>query len=286
MHKENETNGQNLFEVCDKAQLNNMFFNLMHWPDIEDDNDILRHNAFLLIMGIINELVHKRDKEGEQFTVKTILDLLFDPSKILEMAYEQRQTLYEKERFSALFDNIIIARAFLIRPLMLLEKLYRKYPSGKKCYWAFDPDKTKSNGLNLLLVCNVDQLYDLVSSLIQNNDDGGAKDSYSCMSARILIYGLLSVLVELRDKGEKMLTVDLIKKYLGDVELIDRLARRTDISSIDHLRDALASFGWDITKPIDKQVSYFRQSYTKAIAYLLFPLNKIDLLGKKEFSDD
>ena len=125
----------------------------------------------------------------------------------------------------------------------------------------------QSNTMNPFAVGDANQLTQLLFALMPGDDGGG--NSIFQQNAQTLISGLMFVLVELRNKGEKPLSVDLIRHYLTNIPAIDELARRKDFTetSILALQAGLATVGWDKTKALDKQAKNFPEQYSYARAY-------------------
>lgn len=125
----------------------------------------------------------------------------------------------------------------------------------------------QSNTQNPFAVGDANQLTQLLFALMPGDDGGG--NSIFQQNAQTLISGLMFVLVEMRNKGEKPLSIDLIRHYLNNIPDIHNLALRTDFSetAILALQAGLSTVGWDKTKPVDKQAKNFPEQYSYARAY-------------------
>lgn len=125
----------------------------------------------------------------------------------------------------------------------------------------------QSNTQNPFAVGDANQLTQLLFALMPGDDGGG--NSIFQQNAQTLISGLMFVLVEMRNKGEKPLSIDLIRHYLNNIPDICALAKRTDFSetAILALQAGLATVGWDKSKDPDKQSKNFPEQYSYARAY-------------------
>lgn len=125
----------------------------------------------------------------------------------------------------------------------------------------------QSNTQNPFAVGDANQLTQLLFALMPGDDGGG--NSIFQQNAQTLISGLMFVLVEMRNKGERPLSIDLIRHYLNNIPDICELAQRKDFSetAILALQAGLATVGWDKTKPVDKQAKNFPEQYSYARAY-------------------
>lgn len=124
----------------------------------------------------------------------------------------------------------------------------------------------QSNSQNPFAIGTANQLTQLLFALMPG-DDG--QNSIFANNAQTLISGLMFVLVELRDKGERPLSIEVIRYYLMNISVIDELARRTDISdiSINALRAGLSTVGWNLSKDLKGQAKNFEEQYGYARAY-------------------
>lgn len=124
----------------------------------------------------------------------------------------------------------------------------------------------QSNTNNPFAVGTANQLTQLLFALMPG-DDG--QNSIFSNNAQTLISGLMFVLVELRDKGEMPISIEVIRHYLMNIPQIDALARRTDISdiSINALRAGLSTVGWNYSKDLKSQGKNFEEQYGYARAY-------------------
>ncbi len=124
----------------------------------------------------------------------------------------------------------------------------------------------QSNTQNPFASGTANQLTQMLFALMP--EDGGGNAIFS-NNAQTLISGLMFVLVELRDRGETPLSIGIIRRYLMSITEIDALARRTDLSekAILALRAGLATVGWDMDSPLDKQPRSFAEQYGYARAY-------------------
>lgn len=125
----------------------------------------------------------------------------------------------------------------------------------------------QSNSQNPFSLGTANQLMQLLFALMP--EEGAGSNSIFANNAQTLISGLLFVLVELRDRGETGLSIGVIRRYLMSLSEIDALARRTDISekSILALRAGLATVGWNMDLPLEKQPRSFSEQYGYARAY-------------------
>lgn len=124
----------------------------------------------------------------------------------------------------------------------------------------------QSNSQNPFAIGTANQLTQLLFALMPG-DDG--QNSIFANNAQTLISGLMFVLVELRDKGERPLSIEVIRFYLMNISIIDELARRTDVSdiSINALRAGLSTVGWNLSKDLKGQAKNFEEQYGYARAY-------------------
>lgn len=99
-------------------------------------------------------------------------------------------------------------------------------PSGKSGLTR--TPQHESNTQNPFAVGGANQLTQLLFSLMPGDDDSSGNAIFSS-NAQTLISGLMFVLVEMRDRGEIPLSIDVIRRYLMDTEAITKLALRTDL---------------------------------------------------------
>lgn len=126
----------------------------------------------------------------------------------------------------------------------------------------------ESNTQNPFAVGGANQLTQLLFSLMPGDDDSSGNAIFSS-NAQTLISGLMFVLVEMRDRGEIPLSIDVIRRYLMDTEAITKLALRTDLpeKAVLALQAGLATVGWDKNLPLDRQPRAFGDQYGYARAY-------------------
>lgn len=127
----------------------------------------------------------------------------------------------------------------------------------------------QSNTQNPFAVGTANQLSQLLFAMMPGSGNEGGNAIFSS-NAQTLISGLLFVLVELRDKGEFPLYIDLIRTYLMDTAQILKLATRTDVSQLAMaaLHSGLSTVGWQKELAPDKQPKNFLEQYGYARAYL------------------
>ena len=139
-------------------------------------------------------------------------------------------------------------------------------PSGKSGLTR--TPQHESNTQNPFAVGGANQLTQLLFSLMPGDDDSSGNAIFSS-NAQTLISGLMFVLVEMRDRGEIPLSIDVIRRYLMDTEAITKLALRTDLpeKAVLALQAGLATVGWDKNLPLDRQPRAFGDQYGYARAY-------------------
>lgn len=139
-------------------------------------------------------------------------------------------------------------------------------PSGKSGLTR--TPRHESNTQNPFAVGGANQLTQLLFSLMPGDDDSSGNAIFSS-NAQTLISGLMFVLVEMRDRGEIPLSIDVIRRYLMDTEAITKLALRTDLpeKAVLALQAGLATVGWDKNLPLDRQPRAFGDQYGYARAY-------------------
>ena len=139
-------------------------------------------------------------------------------------------------------------------------------PSGKSGLTR--TPQHESNTQNPFAVGGANQLTQLLFSLLPGDDDSSGNAIFSS-NAQTLISGLMFVLVEMRDRGEIPLSIDVIRRYLMDTEAITKLALRTDLpeKAVLALQAGLATVGWDKNLPLDRQPRAFGDQYGYARAY-------------------
>lgn len=127
----------------------------------------------------------------------------------------------------------------------------------------------QSNTMNPFAVGDANQLTQLLFALMPGDDGGG--NSIFQQNAQTLISGLMFVLVEMRNNGERPLSVDLIRYYLTNIPAIDELARdegkKYSELAVLALQSGLATVGWDKSKGIGQQSKNFPEQFSYARAY-------------------
>lgn len=124
----------------------------------------------------------------------------------------------------------------------------------------------ESNTQNPFAIGTANQLSQLLFALMPGED---GQNSVFSGNAQTLASGLMFALVELRDKGEHQLSIDVIRHYLMNITAIDELARRNDLSDIstNAIRAALSNVGWRYDSDSKKQGKNFDEQYSYARAY-------------------
>ncbi|MBQ7456490.1 MAG: TraM recognition domain-containing protein [Desulfovibrio sp.] len=124
----------------------------------------------------------------------------------------------------------------------------------------------QTNTQNPFAVGDANSLTQLLFALMPADPGGG---SIFASTAQTLISGLLFVLVERRDMGLEVLSIETIRAYLMDVQKIDALAREQCYSETAHLAlvAALSTVGWDPSRDCAHQQKHFFEQYAYARAY-------------------
>lgn len=124
----------------------------------------------------------------------------------------------------------------------------------------------ETNTQNPFGIGTANQLCQLLFAMMPGGDEGGANEIFS-KNAQAVISGLLFVLVEMRDKGIRPLSIELLRHYLMDFNAVDELARSSEYSrlAITALHSGLANVGWN--KSLKTQSDTFNDQFQYAKAY-------------------
>lgn len=134
--------------------------------------------------------------------------------------------------------------------------------------------KRETNTQNPFAVGTANQLCQLLFAMMPGGD-GESGNAIFSSNAQNLISGLIFVLVEMRDKGIRTLSIETLRHYLMNYDALDELARSTEFSgkAMLAIQTGLIGLGWNKSKKqqsdsFEEQFQYARAYFGKILSFL------------------